>query len=79
MQRVPIKLTSQERDTFDALKPNPGEAFDFWREVAWQRDMDPDSLMYSELKGVTGMPVGHGLPWCHPMTLRCRNRPQIEV
>jgi hypothetical protein len=55
------------------LQPLPGEAINFWATVAADRKVDPKSII-SEGGKFTALPVGHGLHWCAPMSLKCKKK-----
>ncbi len=79
-ERQHFALTSQEYDEFLHLRPIPGEAFDFWREIARRRKVDPGSIL-SEYGRFIALPLGHHDHWCHPAPLHFASRPravQIE-
>ena len=72
-QRQRYSLTKSELKDFWNLKPEMGAALDFWARVAISRGLDPKSII-SDRKGFSGLPVGHGKPWCFPYKLRLKRR-----
>jgi hypothetical protein len=77
MKREVIKLTSEEREAFRKLKPNQGEALNFWFKVALARGLDYKTFMYED-GYVSGLPWGHGKYWCWPSDLKCRQKPRYN-
>lgn len=67
-------LTKQELYQFRKLRPEEGQAIDFWARVAISRGLDPQTII-SDRKGFSGLPDGHGKHWCYPIRLKCRKRP----
>ncbi len=77
--RKTFKLTSDERYRFRRLKPLPHQAFDFWKEVAKDRNLDPASIMWTDGE-LSGLPLGHGKWWCFPVPLKCKIDPEtVEI
>lgn len=73
-ERVEITLSSQERDSFNDIRPVEGAARTFWRAIAHERGLDPASVM--QWRGrFSGLPAGHDRHWCYPLPLQCRLRP----
>jgi hypothetical protein len=66
-------LTAQEMGQFKWLKPEPGEAIEFWGGVAHRRGLDYTTLI-TEAPKFSGLPYGHGKDWCFPIRLKCKKR-----
>lgn len=77
IQRQHFNLTAPERERFDMLRPIPGDAFAFWRQVAQARGLDPGSIIGIPNGTFTALPLGHNKHWCFPFPLVCRNRPDV--
>src|SRR5271168_840672 len=66
-------LTVQEERQFKWLKPEPGEAIEFWGGVAHRRGLDYTTLITAAPK-FSALPYDHGKQWCWPMKLKCNKR-----
>lgn len=72
--RTKHQLTAIELAKFNRLQPFQGEALSFWKWIAKSRNLDPKSLITNG-RDFTGLPVGHKLPWCFPLPIKCRKKP----
>lgn len=68
--RTNYKLNEQEIDKFHRLRPLPEQAFEFWREVAVSRGLDPVTVLHVGAYVFSALPYGHGCHWCWPANLR---------
>lgn len=68
-ERVEIYLTKLEKERLYRLRPSPGEAFDFWKDVADVRGLDY-STIYVLGSSCTALPIGHKKHWCFPLSLK---------
>ncbi len=68
MERKDYKLTDHELDNFNRLRPNQGEAVDFWTVVALVRGLDYKSIIGNVVdhRSFTALPLGHDKHWCYP-------------
>lgn len=78
--RNSYSLTLSERDRFNALRADQGEAYKFWKAVASARNLDYKSILCDERGGFTftALPTGHDKHWCWPVELKCK-RPPVSV
>lgn len=78
--RNSFNLTLSERNRFNDLRPEQGEAFKFWKAVASIRQLDHKSIISDERGGFTftALPLGHDKHWCWPVELKCK-RPPVSV
>lgn len=82
--RPAYELTPEEWQRFKAERnsrwPRPDFAFDFWKEVARARGLDYRTIIGNPdaPRTFTGLPRGHGKPWCWPMPLRCEKPPPTQ-
>lgn len=67
-------LTTVELIQFKWLRPLPGEALAFWEKVAAARQLDWKTVI-SNGEIFSALPLGHGKPWCSPMTIKCKKKP----
>ena len=74
--RQRFELTHDEMLSFQRLRPFQGAALTFWRRIAAARGLDPKTIMSTAPK-FSGLPLGHNLPWCHPIPIKCNKRPVI--
>lgn len=80
MKRKSYYLDGHEIDKFNRLfchQPKDGEAYAFWRGVAYDRGLDYQTILGIEGRQheFTALPLGHGKHWCYPLSLKCRNAP----
>ena len=80
MKRKSYYLDGEEIDKFLRLTrqvPKDGEAYAFWRGVAYDRGLDYQTILGIEGRPqeFTALPMGHSKHWCYPLTLKCRNPP----
>lgn len=72
--RTQVILTKSEQAEFTQLKPEPGDAWTFWKKVAAARGLDHRSLIDQKGK-LSGLPKGHKHHWCYPIPLQCKQKP----
>ena len=72
--RNEFTLTSFEQRWFDRLPPIEGAAVVFWKKAAFDRGLDPASVISNGYK-FTALPEGHGKHWCFPSPLQCKRKP----
>lgn len=75
--RKSYHLFDHEIVKFNRLKPELGEAWEFWGEVCYIRGLDYASMMGNVDKPneFTALPLNHGKHWCYPYTLKCSKDP----
>jgi hypothetical protein len=78
--RESFKLTSPERDRFNDLRSDQGEAFKFWKAIAAAHNLDYKSIISDERGSFTftALPLDHDKHWCWPMELKCK-RPAVAI
>ena len=80
MKRNSYYLDDEEIGKFIRLTcqhPKDGEAYAFWRGVAYDRGLDYQTILGIEGRPheFTALPLGHGKHWCWSLTLKCRHAP----
>ena len=74
IERRAYDLTSHEVEEFHGLRSwVPHAGYLFWMRAAERRGLDYASIIGNPDRPgeFTGLPLGHGLPWCHPAPLQC--------
>lgn len=73
LKRKNYAMPEKWRPKFDALIPAPGHAFNFWRALAYEMQLDASSIIGDEVKPYTfsALPIGHTKHWCYPIPLKC--------
>ena len=74
--RLNFTLTKSEENDFYRIKPLPGEAYDFWKKVADERDLDYRTIISSNYGTFSGLKRGHNTYWCYPFLLKCKFNPK---
>lgn len=74
VRRQRFELNIDDQDEMNNLLPVAGQAFAFWRRVAWRLGIDPATII-GEGDSFTALPVWHGKHWCYPQSLLARHRP----
>lgn len=72
MKRTTIVLTKDETFALDHLRLDVGDAWTFWKKVAAFRSLDPATIIVRDDGKISALPIGHGLAWCHPIPLQCK-------
>lgn len=72
--RKTFKLNDGQLAQFKRLRPLQNEAHSFWKGIAKLEGLDPASII-SNAPSFSGLPLGHGKPWCFPIPLKCVKRP----
>ena len=76
--RQHFTLTPGEQSEFNYLRPIPGEALAFWGRVAFDRGLNPKTII-ADHRGFSGLPLSHKKHWCFPMPLHCSRRPTFAI
>ena len=80
VERRAYDLTDGEVEEFRKLPSwEPRAGYLFWMRAAERRGLDYASIIGNPNRHgeFTGLPMGHGLPWCHPAPLQCAEPPRM--
>lgn len=75
--RKTYQLEPHEVRQFYRLRPLPGVALSFWKNVADARGLDYKSLI-TDGRSFSGLPKDHGKQWCYPIPLACKRKARYD-